>query len=120
MLKFHKGAEPSTERELVLLWASSTGTRCVLVGTSQAMDLHLIRDGVVIRRMAHIDARSVRDVAQQWRLEYEMAPDRLTSASPCPECGDEAWVNYLAVRGLSRRQCGTCGHDWPTADRPTH
>ena len=117
MLKFHKGAETSTERELVLLWASSTGTRCVLVSTSQGMDLQLIRDGVVIRRMANIDARSVRDVAQQWRLEFELAPPGQTPASPCPECGDDAWVSYLAGRGLNRRQCGTCGHDWPGPDR---
>src|SRR5512135_646332 len=89
MLKFHDNQPASGVRELVLLWTSSTGARCVLVGARDGMELHLTRDGMVVRRMADIDPRLVRDIARQWRLDYEMEQGDAPAITRCPECGDD-------------------------------
>ena len=114
MLKFRDGEQRPDNDELVLFWTSPPSTRCVLVGRKNAIDLQLVRDGVVIRRTADVDPRFAREVARQWRVEYELAQDRAGApgAALCPECGDDSVATYAGSRGGDRRSCRSCGHDW--------
>jgi hypothetical protein len=107
---------PRDGQELVLYWTASPSTRCVLVTASRTVDLQLICDGVVKRRAADVDPRAARDIARRWQVEYDVA--RGPSAAPaavCSECGDEAPVIYSTNRGIERRLCQSCGHEWVAA-----
>jgi len=114
MLKFDDA--PHTPNELVLYWTSSQATRCVLVGTSSGVDLRLVRDGVTVRCTANIDPRFAREIARQWRVEFELSYVRggARSEAECPECGDDEASVYRGLTGEQRRYCRSCGHDWPS------
>lgn len=112
MLRFND--RPKTENELVLYWTSPPSTRCVLVGTGDGVDLQLMRDAVVVRRMLNVDPRFAREMARQWHVEFELT--RVRSGAPdgtvCPECGDDQSSLYRGMTGDQRRYCRACGHDW--------
>jgi Zn ribbon nucleic-acid-binding protein len=100
-------------QQLVLYWSASPSTRCVLVTAHDAVDLQLIRDGVVERQASDVDPRMARDLARQWQMEHEIA--RRSTVPPsavCSECGDEAPLTYVMDHGIERRLCYSCGHEW--------
>jgi hypothetical protein len=104
---------PREGQELVLYWTASPSTRCVLVTARKTVDLQLLCGGVVERRTENVDPRVARDIARQWQMEYDIARSRSsTPISVCSECGDEAPVIYTSNRGIERRLCQSCGHEW--------
>ena len=112
MLKFND--RPKLDNELVLYWTSPPSVRCVLVGTGDGVDLHLIRDAVVVRRTLNVDPRFAREIARQWHVEFELTRvrDGATDGAVCPECGDEQSSIYRGITGDQRRYCRACGNDW--------
>jgi len=72
MLKGYAGQRPSEAAELIVVWASSDRTRCVLAFLEGVLELRLEDDGEVIRRAHYIDIRPACDVAQQWRVDWDI------------------------------------------------
>ena len=58
--------------ELVVVWASSDGARCVLATSEGVLELRLENDGTVFHRAHHIDIRAACDTAQQWRIDWDI------------------------------------------------
>jgi hypothetical protein len=84
----------------------------VLVSVNHALALQLIQEGRVERYASDIDPLMVRELAQRWRLEYELALNSRAGGTAvlCPECGEDA---PPAEPGpWHRRTCAACGHEW--------
>lgn len=114
MLQFGQGTIPRSQ-ELVLYWTVDTSTRCVLVSDVNRLDLRIVSDNNVIRRIKDVDPRVARDIARQWQVEYELTHGSAAAASaepPCPACGDTASTPYARHAGMEQRTCRSCGHDW--------
>jgi hypothetical protein len=79
MLDARSRQRPSEAPELIVVWTSSDGTRCVLVILDPVLELRLESDGEVIRRAGYIDIRPAFDTARQWRIDWDVesrwAPD---------------------------------------------
>ena len=58
--------------ELIIVWASSDGTRCALAFLEGVLELRLENDGEVIRRAHYLDIRPACDAAQQWRIDWDV------------------------------------------------
>jgi hypothetical protein len=108
--------EPS---ELVVVWVSSDGARCVLAILDGVMELRLENDGTVIRRAHHIDIRPACDAAQQWRIDWDIGSRSRRVVYPritCPECGDDAFKEKDLVSGIHWLGCASCGNAWTFDD----
>jgi hypothetical protein len=115
MLKGHAGQRPSEAAELIVVWASSDGTRCVLAFLEGVLELRLEDDGEVIRRAHYIDIRPACDVAQQWRVDWDIESRwrRIpNSRIICSECGDEAFREADAESHIEWLRCPSCGDVW--------
>jgi len=105
--------------ELVVVWASSDGTRCVLATSDGVLELRLENDGTVLRRAHFIDIRPACDTAQQWRIDWDIESRSrhvLGCRILCPECGDEAFIENDADSGIGWLRCASCGDAWPLND----
>ena len=105
--------------ELVVVWASFDGTRCVLATSGGVLELRLEKDGSVLRRAHYIDIRPACETAQQWRIDWDIesrSRQVLGSRIVCPECGDEAFMESDAERGIEWLRCAYCGETWTLND----
>jgi hypothetical protein len=105
--------------ELVVVWASSDGTRCVLATSDGVLELRLEKDGTVLRRAHYIDIRPACETAQQWRIDWDIESRSLQVLSCrilCPECGDEAFMESDAESGIEWLRCASCGETWTLND----
>jgi hypothetical protein len=116
VLEARSSQRPSEADELIVVWASSGGTRCVLAFLEGALELRLENDGEVIRRARYLDIRPACDEAQQWRVDWDIQSRWrriLTSRIICPECGDEAFNEKDAESEVQWLRCASCGDVWP-------
>jgi predicted RNA-binding Zn-ribbon protein involved in translation (DUF1610 family) len=105
----------SRTAELIVIWASSDDTRCVLAILDGVLELRLEHDGTVVRRAHYIDIRPARDAAQEWRIDWDIerrSHEQSRVETICPECGDEALREVDAEGGMSWFRCPSCGDAW--------
>jgi hypothetical protein len=101
--------------ELIVVWASSDGTRCALAFLEGVLELRLENDGEVIRRAHYLDIRPACDAAQQWRIDWDVESRWrriVNSRIICPECGDEAFSERDAESDIQWLRCGSWGDAW--------
>jgi len=101
--------------ELIVVWATSDGTRCVLAPLDGVLELRLEHDDAVLRRAHYIDIRPACETAQQWRIDWEIESRSrpvLNGRIICPECGDEAFGEKDAESGIRWFRCASCGDAW--------
>jgi ribosomal protein S27AE len=107
--------------ELVVVWASSDGARCVLAISGGVLELRLEHDGEVLRRAHYIDIRSACDAAQQWRIDWDIeSRSRQVHKRRilCPQCGDDAFMEQDVEGGIKWFRCASCGDTWMLDDTP--
>ena len=110
-----RSQRPCEAADLIVVWASSDGTRCVLAILDGVLELRLENDGEVIRRAHYLDVRPACDTAQQWRIDWDIQSRWrrvLNSRIICPECGDEAFSENDAESGVQWLRCASCGDVW--------
>ena len=101
--------------ELVLFWTAGKVSRCVLVSEKKRLNLQILSEGSIVRSEVIADPRNAPDIARRWRVEYDLkygTEPQKSAEPPCPACGDRASAAYVIHKGLERRACRTCGHDW--------
>ena len=105
--------------ELIVVWASSDGARCVLAISDGVLELRLENDGTVLRRAHYIDIRPACDTAQQWRIDWDIesrSRQVLNRRNLCPQCGDDAFIEKDADGGIEWFRCASCGDAWMLDD----
>jgi hypothetical protein len=115
MFENRSGRRLSEAQEIIVVWASSDDTRCVLAFLEGVLELRLENDREVIRRAHYIDIRPACDAAQQWRIDWDIESRWrriLHSRIICPECGDEAFTEKDSESGIQWFRCGSCGDAW--------
>jgi predicted RNA-binding Zn-ribbon protein involved in translation (DUF1610 family) len=112
--------------DIIVMWTSSNGARCVLAFLGDILQLRLERDGTEVRRAHYDDIRPASDAAQRWRIDWDMESrenGRPFLRTPCPECGDDALEEHDAGDNAKWLRCPSCGEAWilDDADRiPEH
>jgi hypothetical protein len=115
MLDTESSRKLSDTADLILVWASSDGARCVLATLHGVLEMRLEHDGRVLRRGHFIDIRPACDAARQWRLDW--AIETRMRQQPCirilcPECGDDAFGERDLGSGTKWFRCASCGEAW--------
>jgi hypothetical protein len=101
--------------ELIVVWASSNGVRCVLAVGDGVLELRLERDGKVLRRAHYTDIRRACDTAQRWRIDWDIETRlqrQLSTRTLCPACGDDAVEERDAQSRVQWFRCASCGDVW--------
>ena len=110
------GIEPiSNQSDIIVMWTSSNGARCVLAFLGDILQLRLERHGKEVRRAQYDDIRPAAQAAQRWRIDWDV--DSGTNGRPfletrCPECGDDALEERDAHTGAKWLRCPSCGEAW--------
>ena len=120
MLKTQPSQRSGGPVELIVVWASSDGTRCVLAIFGGVLELRLENNGTLLRHAHYIDIRPACEAAQQWRIDWDIesrSRRQVNGRILCPECGDEAFKERDAHSGAQWFRCASCG-DARTLDEP--
>jgi hypothetical protein len=115
MLDTRSSRYSSEMADLIVVWASSDGVRCVLAALQGVLELRLEHDGRVLRRGQYIDIRPACDAAQRWRIDWDIGTR--SGQQPwvrilCPECGDDAFGETDSQSGVHWLRCASCGEAW--------
>lgn len=118
MLEAQSNRQSSDTSELIIIWTSSGGTRCVLAISGGVLELRLEEDGTVLRRARYTDIRPASDAAQRWRIDWdiEARSGQLFNRTICPECGDDAFEEGAGGSGVRWFRCTSCGDAWTLDD----
>jgi hypothetical protein len=107
--------------EVVVMWASSDGTRCLLTFDSGALDLRIEHDGAVLRQARYVDYRQACEASRQWRADWDIGSRRRKRPGgrvTCPECGGEVLPEREPQSGAEWLRCASCGDAWGINDVP--
>jgi hypothetical protein len=115
MFESRSTQRPFEMPELIVVWASADGTRCVLAFLKGVLELRIENDIEVIRRAHYVSVRPACEAAQQWRIDWDIESRWrrvLASRIICPECGDEAFREKDTDSAIQWLRCGSCGEAW--------
>jgi len=72
MLNWRFDGQPVDDVPLIRFWKLKDGTDCVLMSAGPVLELRLIDRGVAIRECRCSNIEDAREVARQWRTDYEV------------------------------------------------
>jgi hypothetical protein len=119
MFQAQSNQQSSDTSDLIVIWTSSGGTRCVLAILGGVLEVRLEHDGKVLRRARYTDIRPASDAAQRWRIEWDIeARSHLPPCvgTLCPACGDDAFEERDGGSGVQWFRCTSCGDAWTLDD----
>ena len=105
--------------EIIMMWTSSIGTRCVLAFLGDVLQLRLEHDGKEVRRAHFTDIRRASEAAQRWRIDWDIearSQQRWYFRTSCPNCGDDGLEERDVESGVQWFRCTSCGEVWPRAE----